>query len=355
MMKRKLAWLLVIALLIISLAGCAASAKEDVAMDYAPSQSTGTTNSFYSDAKGESYDSGWVDEEDAIAEDDSADLSDSLASMTIESALASNRKIILSADINMETTEFADSIAALRNAVESLGGYISASETYVYNATYELRSAHYTVRIPAENFSAFIAKSEDMGNVTNANIWQDDVTHAYTDIEARLATLETKRERLLALLDEATEMADIIELEGALSQTIYEIETLTGQRNVYDDKIAYSTARLYIDEVRKMSDIMPPPKTLGERVAQTFRSSWEDFAEFCEDALVWFVGALPVFVVLIVIAAVVLIVFRITAPKRKARQAVRAQETAEALARWNATKGAPQTVAERKIEEKSDK
>lgn len=350
-MKKKLfALSLACVLIAVLFAGCSSVNKSD--------GSAADTGSYYY-----GYDNGapQSSEKDDYKSDESFDADmeesssgNSLASMAIDSALQSSRKIILTAEINMETKAFDDSVAALQAAVESLGGYISGANTYVYNSTYSLRSANYTVRIPAENFSAFVTKSEEMGNVTNANVWQDDVTASYTDIETRLAALETKKERLLALMEQATEMADIIELESALSDTIYQIESLTGQRNVYDDRISYSTAHVYIEEVRDLTDIVTPPKTLGERISQTFQSTWKNFVNFCEDALIFLVSALPVLILLAVLAAVFIVILRRTAPRRAFRRQERAERQRRAAAEYRARRDAAITGAAAQRDEKTE-
>ena len=62
----------------------------------------------------------------------------------------------------------------------------------------------------------------------------EDVGQNYSDIELRLQTQRTKQERLLALLEKAATMEDIISLENALSETEYQIEQYTSDLKRYD-------------------------------------------------------------------------------------------------------------------------
>lgn len=353
-MKRKI-FALILACLILSvcLAGCGASKN---AYDSAVAETNGSY--YYADSKSsESYDYAYEEDGyyDAPEEGEYASSTSDISSMAIDSALSSSRKIILYADVNVETHDFNASVAALTEAVESLGGYISTANTSIYNTTYSLHSGTYTVRIPCENFNAFISKSDTMGNVTDSNIWQDDVTSRYTDIETRLATLETKRDRLLAMMEEATEMADIIQLEDALTDTVYMIESLTGERNVYDDRIAYSTATVYLREVRVYTEIVTPPKTLGERISQTFSSSIKDFGDFCEDTIVFLVGALPTILVLAVIAAVIILIIRRGAPRRAARREERRERAKAAAEEFRAKRNEELKTAVEKTQDEENK
>ena len=48
------------------------------------------------------------------------------------------------------------------------------------------------------------------------------------------------------------------------------------------------------------------PKTLGERISQEFQESMENLREFGENFLVWLVGALPVIVILALLAGLLI-------------------------------------------------
>ena len=230
-----------------------------------------------------------------------------------------DRKIIRNADITLETKEFDDSVAKLQSIVDELGGYISQANVYVHNSRYELHSADYTVRIPAEKFDQFLVYREDVGTVSSTNVWTDDVTDSYYDMEARLESLETKRTRLLELLEQAETMENIIALESELSNTIYEIESLTGSLRRLDDQISYSTIYVYISEVREVTEPVTMPRTLGENF------------------VVWIVGASPVLVILAVLAVIVILIIKRGSARRAARREEKALKNAEAIARWHET------------------
>lgn len=339
MKKKMFALLLGVVLIAALFAGCSSRGYDQ------SNTASGSTSSYYAETPASADNYYYESKSDGDYAYDEAESytgeSSNLASLTVDSALASNRKIILTANINMETRNFDASAASLREAVEALGGYISGADTSIYNSTYSLHRGYYTVRIPAENFSEFITRSESMGNVTSANVYQNDVTASYTDIETRLETLYAQKDRLLELMEQATEMYDIIELENALTDTIYQIESLTGQRSRYDDQIAYSTAYVNIEEVRDLTQSVTPPKTLGERISQEFSSSWENFGEGLEDFVVWLVGALPTILVLAVIAVIVIVIIRATKPRRERKKLERAEKQRLVAAQWQAAHAAP--------------
>lgn len=251
-----------------------------------------------------------------------------------------NRKLIRQANLAIETENYDESVQAIQNQIAAVGAYIESSQISGYTE-YHSRSMHCTVRIPADRFDEFMAAKDTFGVVMNSNVWQEDVTFNYFDMEARLQSLNTKKDRLMALLEEATKMSDIIELENALSDTIAEIESYTSSLSRLDNQIAYCTVTINLDEVYHAAPIAMPPKTLSERISQRFSETMDGLGEFGEDFLVFIVGASPVLLILAVI--IFLIVFISVKASRKRR---RKMEAAKAKRR--------ELEAQAKIAEASD-
>lgn len=168
------------------------------------------------------------------------------------SAVRQNAKLILSADLTLETQDYDATCAALEQMTAAAGGYIQSSGNAGEKGS---RTANYTLRVPQEQFESFFAQLGETCHVVSANRWSEDVTEQYTDIETRLATLQTKHERLLALLDQAAKMEDIISLENALADCEYEIDSLTGEKRHYDDLVGFSTFTVWLREVQTLTAV----------------------------------------------------------------------------------------------------
>ena len=179
---------------------------------------------------------------DAAASESTADFS----------AVRENAKLILSADLTLETQDYDATCTAVEQMTAEAGGYIQSSGNAGEKGS---RTANYTLRVPQEQFETFFAQLGETCHVVSANRWSEDVTEQYTDIETRLATLQTKHERLLALLDQAAKMEDIISLENALADCEYEIDSLTGEKRHYDDLVGFSTFNVTLREVQTLTAV----------------------------------------------------------------------------------------------------
>ena len=93
--------------------------------------------------------------------------------------------------------------------------------------------------------------------------------------------------RLLALLEKAATMEDIISLENALSETEYQIEQYTSDLKRYDSLIDFATIELRLTEVARISDEPGEVAPLGARVASAFGEGLHSFGDGLGNLAVW--------------------------------------------------------------------
>ena len=244
------------------------------------------------------------------------------------SAADITEKIIYSAYVSIETTDFDASVSRLEQKIRSLGGFVENSNvsgdtrwnkdgtTSVVN-----RWAYYTFRIPAEKFEYFLQLTHTYGNVLSTSRSAQNVTSSYTDFEARLSSLNTQEERLLDMLSKSTEVETLIALEQRLSDVRYEIESIERNLRNYDAQIRYSTIDLSIREVELYTPTVPIRRSFGEKLEIALSDGWTQFMRGTQNLLLGLAACLPALILLLVLAAAVIICIRIRIKKRKAKKA----------------------------------
>ena len=193
--------------------------------------------------------------------------------------------------------------------VKDLGGYIQDSSVWGSSSDYSSsRSASYTLRIPSDKLDEFIDVVETLGNVTYKNESVDDVTLRYVDVDSHKKALETEQERLLALLEKAENVEDIITIENRLSDVRYELENYESQIRLLDNQIDYSTVYVDVSEVSRVTDT--GKQGFFEEVASRFSDSVYVVLMGLRGFAIGILGSLPILVVWGVILAVVVILLR---------------------------------------------
>lgn len=191
-----------------------------------------------------------------------------------------NAKMVYTASIEAETTDYDACTAALDALVEKLGGYLEYASMGSYGDG--SRNASYTVRVPSARFKEFLAGVGEIGHVTSQDQNADNISEMYYDTESRLATQRTKMERLQMLLSKAENMEDIIDLENAIAETELQIEQLTGSLRHYDSLVDYATIELRLREVLRLSTVEEAPPTFASRLSNAFTGGLRSFGDFLQ-------------------------------------------------------------------------
>lgn len=233
----------------------------------------------------------------------------SLVQNSIKNLNKDNLKLIYYASMQLQTTDYAEAEAALYKQVEAVGGYFENVNinNNSYYASDNFKSGRYTVRVPAESYADFINSVGETCHVVNLSQSVEDVGESYFELEGRLETLRTKRDRLNELLKDAATMADIIQLETELSNTEYEIENLTTRINHYDSLIGYSTVNIYLEQVVRTDTGVSQDNSFGARLARSFKRGLTNFANDLEDLAFWFASHI---IGIVVFAAIVFVVIK---------------------------------------------
>lgn len=314
-MKKKVLACVLSGILAVSIFGC--GSKSMVATESA------MENAAYDDM---AYDSGYDTTESASAEE--AGSGAVTSENGIEEVQETDRKLIRNVNLSLQTKEFDTVLENMSQKVKDLGGYIQDSSVWGSSSDYSSsRSASYTLRIPSDKLDEFIDVVETLGNVTYKNESVDDVTLRYVDVESHKKALETEQERLLALLEKAENVEDIITIENRLSDVRYELENYESQIRLLDNQINYSTVYVDISEVSRVTDT--GKQGFFEEVASRFSDSVYVVLMGLRGFAIGILGSLPILVVWGVILAVVVILLRKFVFKKSKKNKKNTDQTSE--------------------------
>ena len=155
-----------------------------------------------------------------------------------------------------------------------------------------------------------------LGNVPYSHTYTENITAQYYDTDARLTAYQTQEARLLEMMEAAETVEDLIAIEEKLTELRYQIESLQSTLKNWDRQVAYSTLDLEIQEVIEYT---PESRmSYGQELALALTNGLRRTGEFFKDLLLAIVGALPALVILAVVLAILIPVWK---KHRKARRA----------------------------------
>jgi hypothetical protein len=165
-----------------------------------------------------------------------------------------NRKMIFTAEIGLVTPTPVDAYNIIIGALTTYDAFVE-QESY-QNNIYTLK-----LRVLTDNYQDYITYIRTLGHTGHFQTTAEDVTNTYSTLQSRLDALNTQHARILDLLETATNMDDIIELEDKLTDIESELNEIGDRLTNYDSLIEYSTINLVITEIDTF-DLLLPKTTL---------------------------------------------------------------------------------------------
>ncbi len=219
-------------------------------------------------------------------------------------------KVIRTASYSLATMQFEQDLSAIKALAATYQGWVEYAGVSGDQTRGDTRYANLTLRIPTESLNDFRTGVTKIGRVTDSSESATDVSESYADTSMRLTTQQTKMERLEALLKNSGDLADILAVENEIANTQYQIDSYESTLRGMDSRIDFTKIDVYLTEETAKDAASVKNLTLGERIQKGFAASIKALGQFLQDAAVFLVMALPVILILALIALVIILVRR---------------------------------------------
>jgi len=158
-----------------------------------------------------------------------------------------NRLMTYAALFHLSAPNVEDAMTRFTRMVEDRGGYLESRE----NATV-------VCRIPATHFHGLVDAMPSFGTILHQSINSRDVTRRHRDLGLRIETAQWSRNRVMALLQRAEKLEDILKLEEELRKLIEQIESLQGELKDLTEQIVYSRVEVVFEPRTLQGGTMRP-------------------------------------------------------------------------------------------------
>lgn len=233
------------------------------------------------------------------------------------------QKIVYRADVSMQTLEYDKTVSSIRKKIKEMGGFSESESEYDKNydwyyessASRNTRTLNITARIPSEKFEAFLNSLSGDGKIMSKSVNAENISQTYANKESYKKALEKEQERLLAMMDKAQTIDEMIAVEARLSEVERQLNTYKTDLAAMDKDVEYSTISLNVEEVKRYTE-QAQTFTFREKVGFAFNDAISSFKDFCEGIILYVVGHFPYLILL----AIVLILFIRWLGRRRAQK-----------------------------------
>lgn len=171
--------------------------------------------------------------------------------------------LIYTANVELQTITYEETKAALLDAIDSGSAQVQYQDEYT-QTYYDYRTSSQsderlytlslTLRIPQDDFEPFLEtlSSGEVGELLSSSRGSQDVTLSIRDLDIRLESINARVERLNELLDEASNISDIIEIQNSLDEAILERDQIMAEQQHLNDQVSRSTITVTLREVLEL-------------------------------------------------------------------------------------------------------
>ena len=159
-----------------------------------------------------------------------------------------SEKKIRTVNMSLECKSMESAAKELKDKVKAQGGYIESEDYSAISQWNDTKRMSFTIRIPKENVDSFLDFLNGEGRILSKSENLQDVRLQYRDAKNHIKALETEQERILALMEKAETVDQLIALENRLTEIRYQLDSYNSEILDYDNKVDFSTIYLELQE-----------------------------------------------------------------------------------------------------------
>ena len=155
------------------------------------------------------------------------------------------------------------------------------------------------ILVPSISFDNFIEEIKTISSsIVSENIYTNNVTEEFIDISARLNVMKKTQERFVTLLNETSNVQEIIQVETELMRIQSEIDSLQGRIDYLNKTTKNSELNLNVSEESLLSGD-------GWNFTNSFENAVKNLVSFSKGVIDWLLHLL-VFIPIIILVSILL-------------------------------------------------
>ncbi|EMT38686.1 anti-sigma factor, TIGR02949 family [Thermoanaerobacter thermohydrosulfuricus] len=181
-----------------------------------------------------------------------------------------SRKITKNATVSLEVEDVNVCYDKVFKLVKEAEGFIESSDETVF--TDNTKRINLVLKVREDKFESVISQIKEFGKVTALRIDSKDVTEQYYDLKARLKNLEIEEQKLQDIMNKASTVKEMLEVESEINRIRSEIESMKEQLKVWENLTSLGTINLSIKEISKVEKptTLVSFKGIGRDIKQAF-------------------------------------------------------------------------------------
>lgn len=242
------------------------------------------------------------------------------AGTTANNALL-DRMVIRNAQISMNTLYFEETVANIAEIIAAYGGFVENSNMWMLTIRGEdLWRADYVLRVPVDYFDSANNAIVNLGEIVSFSASSEDITTQFQDLESRMNIRLEEERRLIEMIENTTDLEDLLTLERRLSDLRLTIEGQRRRLDNLDNLASFSTINLFLQEITEEEAGIIPTGAEGDGIIARISTAFGGSINFSLILLENIAVAIAALILPVsIIAALVFVGFKVVTMKVQKR------------------------------------
>lgn len=229
-------------------------------------------------------------------------------------SIADQRLVIQDTTIDQLVNDVAKASLEIEAVASKMGGYLVNKG---FSKPEGAGFGHINIRVPAEKRDEAVEAIKAIGVKTvGYEVYARDVTDAYTDLDSQLASLIKVKSKMELILDQATRVSDLMDIQTQINNIQMQIDNVKGQQNYLSQTAKYTKIKVNLSTDELALPYVPDSTWRPMAVFKSASRSMVGTLRFMVNSLIWLVVYVPVLLIIGLIVLVVKIIRRRTSSKK---------------------------------------
>lgn len=210
-----------------------------------------------------------------------------------------DRLVIRDTSLSLVVKDVSKSIADIESKAKDFGGFLVNS---YLSRPEEGGNGNIVIRVPEAKRAEALEVFRKMAvKVVSESIYGNDVTDEYVDLQSRLEVLSQTKIKFQEIMNRATAIADLLNIQRELINLQSQIDSVKGQQKYYEQSAKLSKITVYLstDELS-----LPYAPTGTWRPAVIFKQATRSFVEDLRDigtVIIWIFVYSPIIIPVVIL------------------------------------------------------
>ncbi len=160
-----------------------------------------------------------------------------------------DRLVIRTGTLTLRVSDVAKGVTSVQQIASKYRGYVSNGSTREERRP---AIADITITIPSESFDQAFSELRGLGKLVSDSAQSQDVTEEYVDLRSRQRNLEATQKRLLTLLNRASTVGEVLNVQRELTTVQGQFEEIKGRLQYLGNRTTMSTITV------SLRPVLPP-------------------------------------------------------------------------------------------------